>query len=369
MKLTSSRYLFLLVALVLPITAEANMGTGLMFVKGLHVTYGNVVIGLLEGWILCKLSKYKCWQCLWLMIFANFFSTLIGVPLFHKLELALPLGWNNSRGLFWLLVFQAYLLTLLFEFPFVWLAFRGTPLSHRRAMRASLILQSASYLLLIGWYGLATPPPVKVVNPSTMVIPKEVTLYFIATADGDVYSGSLHDRKWKRIFDLNAEGDIGLYSRKSPQLSHAWDLIASTNRWYDETFSNSTPIVIEEQFATGDKPVRKSYGYGIIPALGVTNDNWQIRHHFDMLLGHNINKNRTFVFNMGTPFCSWFISDPMLLPGDKVLFRLYIRNDSRHDHICVYDPETDQLAVIARGRSPMAVLKKESSIDQPKPKE
>ena len=229
MKLTSSRLLLLFVALVLPFTAEANTGTGLMFAKGLHVTYGNVVIGLLEGWILCKLSKYKCWKCIWLMIFANFFSTLLGVPLFHELELALPLGWNNARGLFWLFVFLAYLLTLLSEFPFVWLAFRSMPLSLKKAVRASLILQSGSYLLLIGWYGLVTPPPVKIVDPSTTQLPKEVTLYFIGTADGDVYSGSLHDRKWKRVFELNEGKDYGLFSKKSPQFSGAWDLIACTD--------------------------------------------------------------------------------------------------------------------------------------------
>jgi hypothetical protein len=367
MKLTSSRSLLLFVALVLPFTAEANMGTGLMFAKGLHVTYGNVVIGLLEGWILWKLSKYPFWKCFGLMLLANFFSTLIGVPLFHKLELALPLGWNNARGLFWLLVFQAYQLTLIFEFPFVWFAFRGTPLSHRRAMRASLILQSASYLLLIGWYGLVTPPPVKVVDPSTMTLPKEVTLYFIATADGAVYSGSLHDRKWKRVFEFNEGKDYGLFSKKSHQLSGAWDLIACTDRCYDETSTNATSIVIKEQFATGDKPVRESYG--IIPALGTTNASWKIWHYVGMLRGHNEAKSRGFVFTMGTPFCSWHISDPILLPGDKVLLQLWIGRDRAQDHICIYDPDTDQLVVIARGRSPMAVLKKENSVDQPKPKE
>jgi len=367
MKLTSSRYLFLLVALVLPFTAEANMGTGLMFAKGLHVTYGNVVIGLLEGLLLWKLSKYPFWKCFGLMLLANFFSTLIGLPLFNKLELLLPLGWNNARGLFCLLVFLAYLLTLVSEFPFICFAFRSTPLSFKRTIRASFIIQSVSYLLLIGWYGLVTPPPVKVVDPATMVLPKEVTLYFIATADGDVYSGSLDERKWKRVFEFNEGKDYGLFSKKSPQLSGAWDLIACSGRWYDETSTNSTPIVIKEQFATGDKPVRESYG--IIPTLGTTNASWKIWHYVGMLRGHNEAKSRGFAFTMGTPFCSWHISDPILLPNDKILLQLWIGRDRAQDHICIYDPLADELAVIARGKSPMAVLKKENSVDQPKPKE
>lgn len=357
MNRTRQRIFFLLLALVLPFTAEANTGTILMMAKAMHVTYGNVVIGLLEGWMLCKLSKYKCWKCLWLMIFANFFSTLIGVPLFYELELLLPLGWNNARGLFWFFVFLAYLFTLVSEFPFVWFAFRGTPLSLKGAIRTSLILQSVSYLLLIGWYGLATPPPVKVVDPSTMVLPKEVTLYFIASADGDVYSGSLHDRKWKRVFELNKEEGYELFSRKSPQFSHAWDLIACTDYSDKEASMNPKALVIQEQFATGEKPVRKSYG--LIPGLEGTNASWEVWHYVGRMRGHNKKKSQSFWFTPGTPFCSWNISDAILLPGDKVLFRLYIRSHRTLDHICIYDPLADQLAVIARGRSPLAVLKNE----------
>jgi hypothetical protein len=367
MKLTSSRYLFLLVALVLPFTAEANTGTILMMAKVMHITYGNVVIALLEGLLLWKLSKYPFWKCFGLMLLANFFSTIIGVMLFEEIELTLPLGWNNVRGLFWLLVFLAYLLTLASEFPFIWFAFRGTPLRFKRTIRASFIIQSVSYLLLIGWYGLATPPPVKVVDPSTMVLPKEVTLYFIATADGDVYSGPLHERKWKRIFDLNEEWNTDLFSRKSPHMSRSWDLMVSTNRWQEESSKHLASIVVEERFATGDMPARKSYG--IIPALGGTNTSWEIWHRIGRLRGYNKKISRGFWFSMETPFCSWDISDAILLPGDKILLRLYIRKVRAQGHICIYDPDTDQLAVIARGRSPLAVLKKENSVDQPKPKE
>jgi hypothetical protein len=353
MKPTSYLSLFLVIVFGLPLTAEANTGTLLMMAKAVHVTYGNVAIGILEGCLLWKLSKTSFLKCIILMILANFVSTLIGVPFFHKLELALPLGWNNGRGLFWLLVFQAYFFTVIFELPFIWLAFRGTPLSHRKAIRASLLLQSISYLLLIGWYGMATPQPVKVVDPSAMTLPADVKLYFIATTDGDVYSGSLRDRKWKRIYDLPPKWNTGLFSRESPRMRQSWDLMVSTNRWENE--SSTSAILVEECFATGVKPIRKNYG--IIPELGGTNTSWEIWHYVGRLRGYNKKTSQSFWFTMGTPFCNWYISDAILLPSDKILLRLFISSDHSHDHICIYDPLTDELAIIARGRSPLAVLK------------
>ena len=50
------------------------------------------------------------------------------------------------------------------------------------------------------------------------------------------------------------------------------------------------------------------------------------------------------------PLGDWRICDATHLPGDYVLFQL------GRDQICIFDPMQKRIALVARGRGPVAVL-------------
>ena len=56
-----------------------------------------------------------------------------------------------------------------------------------------------------------------------------------------------------------------------------------------------------------------------------------------------------------TPIVCWFIEDVTMLPDGKVVFRL----DNKQ--IVVVDPERNQMAVLARGRHPVAEIAERQS--------
>ena len=62
MKAHRNLFWFLMVVLT-PSVAFANVGTALMWASGLHMLFGNILLGLLEGLFLAKFFKY---------IFVNF---------------------------------------------------------------------------------------------------------------------------------------------------------------------------------------------------------------------------------------------------------------------------------------------------------
>ena len=51
-----------------------------------------------------------------------------------------------------------------------------------------------------------------------------------------------------------------------------------------------------------------------------------------------------------TPYIAWSARNLTHLPTDKVLLQL------GKDQICVYDPLKNQIALLARGRGPIAVM-------------
>jgi hypothetical protein len=49
----------------------------------------------------------------------------------------------------------------------------------------------------------------------------------------------------------------------------------------------------------------------------------------------------------------WYVRNATHLPTDKILLQL------AKDQICIYDPEKEQIAFLAKGRGPIAVMEKD----------
>jgi len=91
---------WVLLGLCVPITLSANAGTPLMWAGILHLTLGNLMIGLLEGGLLIYwlgLRQWFFWCALGGMIVANYASSWVGY-----LILAAVKGLVQSITLLWL---------------------------------------------------------------------------------------------------------------------------------------------------------------------------------------------------------------------------------------------------------------------------
>ena len=368
------KILAILLLLAVPSVAEANAGTPLMWASMLHLVFGNLLIGIAEGALLAKVFGLSARRCIGLLIMANYLSAWLGgLFIGNAIAKVLPMGLHNAWPLLWLMVFMTYALTLLIEYPFVAIAFRGDSSWRQKSIRGSLIIQTLSYFFIFGWYWLASGTSLytktEVVAISSISLPEKVLVYFISVEDGDIYMGSLQDRQWKKIFDLNSSRQNDrLFARPSDKNVNSWDLVARL-----DTDDRQKPnlVTVAEQFSF-NSPQRDDiltalpqdesswFNFGPVSRLGeAQSSKWDFSSGFWPIEGlsgtEKISGERVWV-SLETPFVAWVVRNVVHLPTDKVLLQL------GDDQICIYDPEKKQIALVAQGRGPIAVLQNNHSI-------
>jgi hypothetical protein len=366
--------IIVLLLLAVPSVAQANAGTPLMWASMFHLVFGNLIIGIFEGNLLAKFFGISKRKCIWLLILANYFSAWLGGFFIAKaMAKTLPMTLHSAWSSLWSMVLVTYVLTILLEYPFVAISFWGKPSWLRKSLLGSLLVQTVSYTILFGWYWIASGTSLytktDVVELSSISLPEKVLVYFISADDGDVYTGHLRDVQWQNVFDLNSSRrNDRLFVRPSDEDSNSWDLVARL-----ETSQRRKPnlITVQEKFAVIAAPSRRSqntdppqyegswFNFGHVPKLGNAESSpWKFWSGFwpiEGLRGEDDNSGNRVSFSLETPFVAWSVRNATHLPTDKVLLQL------GKDQICVYDPEKKQIALLARGRGPIAVMEKKNS--------
>ena len=355
--------------------AWANAGTPLMWASALHLVFGNAVIGVGEGLLLARVSCVARRKSVPVMILANYFSAWLGVWAFSKtLEFRLPIDLNNGLRWLWVMIVLTYLATILLEWPFVAWCVRGRQDWFRQSVRASVIVQSASYIVLFGWYGLASSTSVyaktHIVAPSQISLPGEVMVYYIAPDDGAVYSRPLVGGTPRKVLELNStshddrpfQGD-SLFVRKNRANAGTWDIVALL---LTEDYKNPKSVIVRENLSLDATPrlpneranshndEERLFIFGKAPTLGANADSpWEFYAGFwaaEGLEAKNTKTGEQIHFTYETPFSRWLVRHPVVLPSGQLLFQF------GRDQICVFDPATKQLALLWRGRGPVAVI-------------
>ncbi len=362
--------IYILGILVLPSVAFANAGTPLMWVGAFHLMIGNAVIGLIEGGILIDYFRAPKVRTIGLLILANYFSSWAG-GLFLRSAIVdhLPLDINNAWLYFWVMVFFTYLMTLVLEFPFVYTAFHGDAKRLRKSFTGTLVTQTVSYSLLFGLYwivsGTTLYTKTEVVQLSKIPLPAEVSMYFISSEDGNVYLRKLSSPVTKKVFDLHSlNKNDRLFVRMSQINSKRWDLVA---RLEIKGSQNARFVTVMESAQMQTAPSWRSklknpgeepntwFNIGSVSKLGeAQNSTWEFWAGFWPVEGLR-GESKTGAkagFSYETPFGSWVVRNATHLPTDKVLLQLGF------DQICVYDPAMRKIALITKGRGPVAVMEK-----------
>jgi hypothetical protein len=328
-----------------------------------------LIIGLAEGVLLAKVFSLRVGGATALMIAANYFSAWIGGLFIRGAVVhAIHADLNNGWRWFWVLVVATYLMTLVLEWPFVAFSFLGTKNWLKRSWMGNLLVQTLSYAVLFWWYWMASGTSLythmHVVLPSEISLPQHVLVYFISDKDGDVYGRPLNSSsKDQLVFRLNSKGQSDrLLVRPSSARTNCWDLIA---RLDTDNYRNPKLITMKEAMtneavldsrASLDPPQYEGtwFNFGEVPRLGAGPTNgWEFRTGFwpvEGLRGENKTTGAKIRFSFETPFGQWIVRNATLLPADKVIFQL------GEDQICVFDPDTKKIALLVRGKGPVAVI-------------
>jgi hypothetical protein len=354
----------LLGLLLLPGTAEANMGT-LFLASSIHMAIGNLLIGLLEGLLLVWFFQVPWRKAVLVMIAANYASTWLGgIILRQEILGVLPLNLGNAWRWFWILVVVTWVLTLLIEWPFVGFALRGTKGWLRRSIQASLLVQCVSYVLLFGYYwsssGTSLYTQNRIVAPDALSLPESVLVYFIDPEHGHVHRRPLGGGPAELVFELGSTNYWDrLCARPNASNSNHWDVLVAKgprSKAFMEVLTNQPVIAVAD--TPRDQPTLFHMGPpGFVfraPALGgATNSPWCFYTGGPPSLGlrgehAGSGERRGFAYE--TLFGTWRVRSAFLLPGDLVLFQLGA------DQICAYDHANAREALLWRGSGPLPVI-------------
>jgi hypothetical protein len=351
----------------LPAVAYANAGTPLMWATILHLVFGNALIGVGEGLLLARLFRVPRGRSVLWLIAANYVSAWLGgVVLLQAVVGRVNLTIENIQPWFWGFVVVAFLITLVIEYPFFWLALRAAPRAMRRAVKATVMVNIASYAVLFGWYWMASRvgmmTQLTVVPVAEMHAPEGYSLYYLSKTGTEVIQARL-DGALARTLKTVVAVDINdrLFARENVRMSYdLWihfdpdDRKKARDELVVADFSMRAPIDGRQ----ASDPAAEVYGtwstFGEVPKITDEGD-WRYRTGFwgvEGIVGSSERLNARFRYALETPFASWRVRNGTHLDGDYVVFQL------GEDQVCILQPQTRKIALVARGHGPLVAKAK-----------
>lgn len=365
----------LVLGLVAAGPARANVGSALMVCKYIHLSFLNFAIAAVECWVLLWLwrRRERSWVFPWLLA-ANLASAIIGVVylpwLLSPLTVAL-LG--EPPYLRWQLALAAlyaacFVVSVAIEWPFVHRALRRPAI--RDSLRACLVANTASYVLLIAHYGSLSEHTLFTdvdIVPAATIDSDEQSRVAVISDGGVVFSVRLDGsdqqvlgrvdgpRSGVRLYlELSADTDTPAYDLR------AYRSMADRRRWM--LAAKDLDMLVAENIA----PCMSSSDETAQPTGHPSQARWQYRIGLDRQVGavdglndpwHGLRLDR------GGAAINWRHEDlvtligafePTVMPDGLVVFQLGhggIWPKVRFQPIFVLDLANRRVAKIARGQS------------------
>jgi hypothetical protein len=362
MKTRRSALLILVIAL-LPSTASANAGSPLMWASLLYLVFGNAIIGLIEGILLSRIFKCPERKSILTLIAANYVSAWVGVILFSMVINPLPdITIENIRFWFCSFVVLAYLVTLLIEFPFFCFVMRSQKRCFVRAVMATALVNAISYVLLFGWYwmmvsGTSMMTRLQVVKPGSFTQRDEYALFFISIDGTQILQTDLNGQHRTVLRDVVAtHRNDRLFSRRNTKTGYDLFIRLDSDKRENKredliatNFSEHAPVEWRISEGYSEKAEGTWFNFGHVPSLASKSE-WEFSTGFwtvDGIRCENKKVNASVRFSLATPFAAWIVRNATHLEGDNVIFQL------GENQICILDPESRRIGLIARGKGPI----------------
>jgi hypothetical protein len=348
----------------LPLVALADAGTPLMWAGMLHMLFGNALIGIGEGLLLAFLFKLGRGRCIWIMVAANYFSAWVGYVflLGYGVEQPADLNLYTAWGWIWRMIVITFLLTCILEWPFVFRCLRGVENRLKKSIWANVVAQTASYVLIFAWYwgasGRSLYTQTHVVQPAGFPIPANTVVYFIST-NGDVCSLKPTEGGMKKVASLNNTNDENrLFLQKSESGKTSICVRFEASQDGKATLCLVSNMEVTATVPKYDEEPNEHRGnwspQWFVTQIGeATNSAWSFLTGFwgkDGLYGTNRQTGEKIHLALETPYVQWIVRNAYELPNDCVVFQLGF------NQICIFDPKTRRVALLARGYGPVVVV-------------
>jgi hypothetical protein len=293
----------------LPTPVLANAGTALMFAYVLHLIIGNAFIGLIEGELLSRWLHIPRKNTTEVVIIANYASAWGGMLFLGRLAGSLPMMTiENVHIWLYLFIAFAFLLTLIIEYPFFWFLLRKQENSIRKTLKATVIIHSITYLLLLAWYG------------------------------------------WNSHTSMLTQLDVVLAPQLQPKEEYVLYFITSEgNQAVRSNLEGKQPEIVE--FSEFASVIPQNGDFRTVTQLA-ENANWEYEISVwaaGGIMAAQKSEDLKVRFALETPFTFWQVSYPTHLPGDFLVFQL------GKNQICILHPQERKIALITRGKTPVVV--------------
>jgi len=196
-----------------------------------------------------------------------------------------------------------------------------------------------------------------VVSPGQFQVASRYSLYYISSEGDRIIKSDIGGTKRTVLQKVSApHRNDRLFVL--PNAADGYDLFIfldseQQENWQEEliskNFSSHAPVdgTVDKNRS---KSVRKTwFNFGPVPSLAGRSD-WEMKTGFwaiGGIYGTTKADDRRFHFSLETPFASWVVRNATQLEGDFVVFQL------GDDQICILDPVSKKIALIARGKGPI----------------
>lgn len=336
----------------------ANVGTPLMWAPFLHLTVGNLLLGVGEGLIVAWLLGVRRRIAIPVLIAANLCSALIGLGFLEAPGILIQNGLVPFDILFHLPLYLAllgsaiFLLTLLLEWPFVAALARNQERRVSRSLRTTFLVHVLSYGLLVMYYGRASS---MTLGESVEVVPSLAVkssgsgeVLFIDPADGGIHRIDLDGTGRKRLRDLDHRVTALEAHLDSSQESIE---IHGRPRYEEEPAPLLTLPAADRRLARGQQ---EPDGWGRTLDFRPSPDTgWKVRMGFWAAEGLVAVQDREWLrVAVEVPTIEWPVRFATVLPGDQVVFQL-------GERIVMLDLQDRKLAPLTEGVSPVVILRED----------
>ena len=353
----------------------ANTVTRMMSFYMPFLLIGNVVIGVIEGFVLSKLFKAPAKRAIGLMIGANYLSAFAGVALFGgTFEAGIaqrhwPVTIENYHA--WIVgaVAVAFVVTVVLEWPFCHASFDRHRRRIGRTVPACVLVQTLSYLVCLApfsWmhWQIDVGRHVTIVE-SPSFVPNDLPfwVYYIDPAGGDIHRMRPDGTDDERFLDQACGKDdkLSIYHEHFLEVDK-YDLCVTgkypiRNKVLVESFA-----LPESMFVSSIEPERPASvyftGYYAADLRSNKTTDWRVQPMlFSGIYFRRFETNRNgeeetmrewFQIQWSSHFGTWQGHNPSILPGDIVIFEL-------GGQICALDLNTRRLAFLRFGSGPVVV--------------
>lgn len=355
------------VILLFTTSAYADLGTPLMLFSVFHLLIGNTIIGIIEGIVISKLFQVGKKRSIGIMILANYISMAVGwLGLSLIVNLVKIAVLYNISYIILGLGIASFLLTIIIEWPFCFWILKYKNERRNLSFKASLVVQSISYVLLIPLYfllsgnGLITN--VKIDKSLSFLKSKNAWVYFISVKDGNIYKikadgTCLEKVKNAEIFDKH----VRLFARFEDDKTklYATGFIEGgkeINAFSGGRVKEESLLLLENllgKAAIGSRHIGEEWLDDEILDLRLNNQRaWTIEDDpiHSGISCRNSKLGEAFGISLMNPFMAWWLGNITILPGDQVVLQI-------GDHqIALLDLNSRKIGLITYGNGPLVAI-------------